>query len=113
MKEEESKSKLKVEPVPEEERVKTNWGFLPQLINNVVIKRGEYKKKMLGLTALPQHEFDKRQDEYMAFEITQRSYKLVANSIYGCLGFENSRFYARDLAALITEKGRDALRRAK
>lgn len=29
------------------------------------------------------------------------------------MGFENSRFYARDLAALITEKGRDALKRAK
>lgn len=83
-------------------RGKDNWGFLPLLINYIVSKRTEYKKKMVGLASLPQYEFEKRQDEYMAFEVTQRSYKLVANSIYGCLGFENSRFYARDLAALIT-----------
>ena len=68
---------------------------------------------MAQLASLPAAEFEKRQDQYLAFEVTQKSYKLVANSIYGCLGFQNSRFYARDLAALITEKGREALKKAK
>lgn len=45
-------------------------------------------------------------------DIQQKSYKIVANSIYGCLGFSISRFYSKPMAALITRMGRQALQRA-
>lgn len=81
-----------------------HWGFLPQLIDKIVERRKEAKRK-LKKAKIP--------SDRIMLDIKQKCYKLVANSIYGCLGFSVSRFYSRPLAALITKKGRDSLIAAK
>lgn len=76
-------------------------GVLPKLIAGLVGRRREVKKLMKapGVSASKAAQYD----------IKQLALKLTANSMYGCLGFEGSRFYARPLAALTTSKGREIL----
>jgi DNA polymerase alpha subunit A len=83
---------------------KSEWGFLPILIDHIVEQRKTFKKKMKKAT---------NPMDIMIYDIQQKCYKVVANSIYGCLGFSVSRFYSRPLAALITKKGRDSLLAAR
>ncbi|PVZ99583.1 hypothetical protein BB558_004382 [Smittium angustum] len=76
-------------------------GSLPKLLKNLIEKRKQVKN-LLKAPGLPENE-------RMALDVRQKALKLTANSMYGCLGFANSRFYAKSLAVLITAKGRQIL----
>ncbi|CAG9782777.1 unnamed protein product [Diatraea saccharalis] len=80
---------------------KAEFGVLPTQIRRLVESRREVKKLMKSP--------DLPSDQYMQYNIRQMALKLTANSMYGCLGFTHSRFYAKPLAALVTMKGREIL----
>lgn len=80
-------------------------GVLPFQIRRLVESRREVKKLMANA--------DLEADQKMQYNIRQLALKLTANSMYGCLGFDKSRFYAPHLAALVTQKGRDILMNTK
>ena len=75
-------------------------GVLPRVIRNLVLKRREVKKQMAS-------ERDAGRREQL--DVRQKAIKILANSMYGCLGFSGSRFYAKALAALVTSQGREIL----
>lgn len=77
-------------------------GVLPRVIKTLVDRRRQVKNML-------KNEKDPLQRQQL--DIRQKALKLTANSMYGCLGFSFSRFYARPIAALVTAMGREALQR--
>ena len=75
-------------------------GILPRVIKNLVDRRKDVKNML-----------KKERDPLVKqqLDIRQKALKLTANSMYGCLGFTFSRFYARPIAAMVTAMGREAL----
>lgn len=82
----------------------TKDAILPNVLRSLVQKRRQVKAQMKN---------EKDQTKYQQLNIRQTALKLTANSMYGCLGFSSSRFYAQAIAALITRTGRETLMRTK
>lgn len=82
-----------------------NQGILPKILNLLVFRRNEVKK-LLNNSKISENEKNQ-------YDIIQKALKLTANSMYGCLGYLNSRFYAKELAVLVTTKGREVLMNTK
>ncbi|XP_061660924.1 DNA polymerase alpha catalytic subunit isoform X2 [Syngnathoides biaculeatus] len=89
------------EEIPEIPDCDLEMGILPKEIRKLVERRKQVKQLM------KQHDINP--DLYLQYDIRQKALKLTANSMYGCLGFSYSRFYAKPLAALVTHKGREIL----
>ncbi|KAG8009409.1 DNA polymerase alpha catalytic subunit [Nibea albiflora] len=94
-----------LEEIPEIPDPDLEMGILPKEIRKLVERRKQVKHLM--------KQQDINPDLYLQYDIRQKALKLTANSMYGCLGFSYSRFYAKPLAALVTHKGREILMHTK
>ncbi|XP_039054252.1 DNA polymerase alpha catalytic subunit-like [Hibiscus syriacus] len=74
-------------------------GVLPELLKNLVQRGRTVKSWMKNASGI----------NVLQLDIQQQALKLTSNSMYECLGFSNSRFYAKPLAELITQQGREIL----
>lgn len=74
----------------------TKKGLLPKILESLINERSNVKKLYI-----------ETKSNYL--NIKQKALKLTANSIYGCLGFKNCRFYNSFMAKFITAMGRNLL----
>eukprot|EP01071_Lankesteria_metandrocarpae_P014274 Lankesteria_metandrocarpae@DN828_c0_g1_i1.p1 len=91
-------------------------GILPVILRSLVDRRKSVKQLIVSVRggATSNASLSSAADARLqTLNIRQLALKLTANSMYGCLGFTNSRFYSPALAAYITKQGRLLLQSAK
>ena len=73
-------------------------GIVPSVLAQIFEERAMLKKKLKQL--------DPSSEEYKTLDGRQYALKILANSMYGYLGFPNSRWYCLECAAATTAQGR-------
>lgn len=73
-------------------------GFIPSLIKGLITRRARIKKIIKGM--------DKSDENYSILSARQNAIKILANAMYGYLGFPQARWYSLECAASITAWGR-------
>jgi len=86
--------------VPDVATVDKGDSVLPAVIRKLVETRKAVRQAQRA---------EKNPEKRELLNTKQLACKLMANSMYGCLGFSSSRFYAKPIAALITSVGRSTL----
>ena len=89
-------------------------GFIPTLIENTFNQRQEAKKKMIQL----EKEYESTKDvallpKIAALKIRQSVKKILANSLYGCLGNPAFTYSSPELATAVTVTGQVIIRQAE
>lgn len=83
-------------------KIEEHTCILPKIVASLITKRKQMKVKMKKAQG---------EKEKAVYDIKQKALKLIANSIYGCLGFSSSRFFSKDIASMITSYGRSLIER--
>jgi DNA polymerase elongation subunit (family B) len=89
-------------------------GFIPTLIEITFNQRQEAKKKMIALEK--EYESSKNADllpRIAALKIRQSVKKILANSLYGCLGNPAFTYSSPELATAVTVTGQVIIRKAE
>ena len=81
-----------------------NEGFIPGVLTMLAKERAMYKKKVKEATT----DEDKQINHFRQYAV-----KVLANSIYGYLGFPKARLYKREVAFAVTHMGQKLIRRTK
>lgn len=76
-------------------------GLLPGLIDHLFGERNIMKKT--------RDKYEYGTEEYEFYERKQYGFKVIMNSIYGCIGYSGFRLYTPEIAASITFIGRNAI----
>ena len=92
-------------------------GVLPQVVSALVGRRGAVKAAIRSLdrrlTSASESGKQGIRLQLAQLDIRQLAFKLIANSLYGCLGFQKSRYYSPAIASMVTTIGRREIHVAK
>lgn len=80
-------------------------GLFPAIIKRLVEERDAVRERMRGL--------DPSSPEYRVLDAYQRVLKVLANAMYGYMGWSGARYYSLEGAQLVTYLGRETITRSR